>query len=148
MEAFEQSHICTGKSPIRGIPDQADLESNPPLWAQLWRSNRAELLAFWVDRHPGTRPPAFWKFQTAELPPRLTDESETSFLDRMHLLGDDELFAIRRKALDLVEYNRGRSRKQTAGGYYRDHFIEPSDLEVFAVDKGLVSLADAEVLGL
>ena len=52
-------------------PDTADHAASADTFLSngvpdLWRFHRDELLAEWVKRRPGTRPPAWWKFEADE----------------------------------------------------------------------------------
>jgi hypothetical protein len=53
--------------------DEPDLEQDPGVWEDVWRANRDELLSWWIGRHPGDRPEAWWRFDAAEvMQPRTT----------------------------------------------------------------------------
>ena len=144
---FEIYHIGAGRNLIR-TDGEPDLEDNPTLWRALWERHRGVVMAEHIRIRPGTRPCAWWMFDADGLPDRDDDEPEAEFLHRHDLLDPDELEAIRRKALSLVEYDRARSPVKTAAGFYKDHYIPPDDLHRFAAAHGLISEAEAAILGL
>jgi hypothetical protein len=138
IDAFEAAHFCSGRALIRGLRDP-DLVDNPELWAQIWERFRAELLPDWIARHPGDRPAAWWEFDCVEE----IGEGETvpEFLYRLGLIEPDELDAIRKKAQDLAAFNRGRK-----GAGPNSHYIPPDDIHIFAIDMGLLTPEEVEVL--
>lgn len=145
LDSFEASHVCGGRNLIRAN-DEPDLRDNRPLWEALWTRHREELIAGWIRTNPGSRPPAFWEFDSAALPG--DEEGEADYLDRLGLIGPEELEAIREKSAALAAYNRGRSPKKTAGGFYADNYIPPSELHRFAARRGLLTADQAMILGL
>jgi hypothetical protein len=145
MDASDVYHAQTGKPFVKA--GQPYLEDDPDLWQEVWEQAAEMLLAHWIGLHPGSRPPAWWEFEAPD-EPHGDDESELTYLDRMGLIEAPELEAILEKALDLVEYDRGRSSKKTPAGFYLYHWIPPDDLHRFAAARGLLSEAEAAILGL
>ena len=145
MDANDVYHAQTGRPLIK--VGQPYLEDDPELWREVWEDAADALLADWIGRHPGTRPPAWWEFSAPDIP-RGDDESEPAYLDRLGLIEPPELRGILEKALGLVESNRGRSPKKTAAGFYLHHWIPPDDLHRFAAAHGLLSEAEAAILNL
>jgi hypothetical protein len=138
IEAFEAAHFCSGRALIRGLRDP-DLVDNPELWARIWERFRAELLPSWIAQHPGERPAAWWEFDCVEE----IGEGETvpEFLDRIGEIRGDELDAIRKKAQGLAGFNRGRKR-----GGPNSHYIDPDDIDLFAINHGLLTPEEVEIL--
>lgn len=62
--------------------------SHPGRLRELWEAHRAEVLAWWIRHHPGTRPSLWWKFDVPE--PRPPHESQQAYLARLNLLTADE----------------------------------------------------------
>lgn len=56
---------------------------------ELWNAYRRVVLAWWVQHHPGTRPPLWWRFDAPGQ--RRRGESELAFLRRRGLLEPGEL---------------------------------------------------------
>jgi hypothetical protein len=140
MDSVERSHILGGRSVIRlGHGTDADLKDDPPLWAELWERYRFELLPDWIARHPGDRPAAWWEFDCAEEIGE--DETVPEFLHRLELIEPDELDAIRKKAQSLAAFNRGRK-----GGGPNSHYIPPDDIHLFAINHGLLTPEEVEIL--
>lgn len=147
MDAGDIYHAQTGRAMIRF--GQRDLKDDPGLWAEVWGAAREELLRDWIAGHPGSRPPAWWRFDAPAAGIAIRpDESEVEALDRSSLISADELEAIRRKTIDLVEFNRGRNPVPTPAGHYKDNFVPPSDLHRFAAARELIPAADAAILNL
>jgi hypothetical protein len=138
IDAFEASHFCSGRSLIRGL-SEPDLADNPELWAQIWERFRAELLPDWIARHPGDRPAAWWEFDNCE--EILEDETVPEFLNRLGLIEPEELDAIREKAQDLAAFNRGRK-----GGGPNSHYNPPDDIHLFAINHGLLTPEEVDIL--
>ena len=140
MDSFEKAHILSGRSVIRlGDDNSADLENNPELWSELWERYRFDLLPEWIARHPGDRPNAFWEFDATE--EKAEDETVPEFLHRLGLIEPGELEAIRKKAQELAAFNRGRK-----GGGPNSHYIPPDDIHLFAINMGLLTPEEAEIL--
>lgn len=70
-------------------PWRSDEPSGGPTAAELWSAYGAEATAEWIKRDPGTRPPAWWRFD-APVPPEDGDE-EVGYLRRHHLLTPAEV---------------------------------------------------------
>jgi hypothetical protein len=140
MDVEDAIHAQTGRAFFRdGAPDLAD---DLPLWKEVWSSTRSELLTDWIARHPGTRPEAFWRFDTRGIV-RLDGESEVVCLHRHHLISTEEIGAIVRRCRTSVRYNRGRHPDRPG-----DNFIVPGELERFAASVGLLSGEEMAILGL
>lgn len=147
LDEFDKAHIEGGECLIRGT-GEPDLVDNEPLWRSLWETYGDELTAEHIHRNPGTRPKGWWKFtHDRDLEP-LEGEAQVETLDRLGLIGPEELAAIRKEALGLVDYNSVRSPAKTAAGYYQDNFVPPGDLAIFAANRGLLTGRDLEILGL
>lgn len=56
--------------------------------AELWRAHRSRVLAWWIGKHPGTRPELWWRFDAPG--ERRRSESEAAFLRRHRLLAPGE----------------------------------------------------------
>jgi hypothetical protein len=131
-------HVCTGRPMLpTGEPDLAD---DAALWREVWTHARAELLARWIARHPGSRPRAFWEHDAKGIA-HLDDESEVACLHRHHLLSSEELGAIRERAQELARYDRDRDPARPG-----DNFIRAGDIEAFAAAAGLLSAEERAVL--
>lgn len=139
MDAWDVCHAQYGAPLIRA--DQPHLEDDPDLWSQVWSGAGEMLLADWIGRNPGTRPPAWHRFDCDEEPAE--GEGEADFLDRIGELSAEELEGIHRKVLGLVEYDRGR-RPEVAS----DNFIPAAEIHRFAARKGLLTETERAVLGL
>ncbi len=141
MEDWEKYDACTGRSPLRGHGN-ADLADNPEQWERLWDDHRDMLLAHWISDNPGTRPPAWHKFDAAEAWDEESEtETEPEYLHRLGLLAPEEVEAVVAKARTLAEYNRCRN-----GNEPTSNFIPPRDAEQFAIDHGLLSEEEKEIL--
>jgi hypothetical protein len=151
LDGFAAYHMGEGRNavPLVGEPD---LRDNPDLWRALWARHRDELIAEHARASPGSRPAAFWRFDSGGLPGRIEGESgaesDVEYLHRLGLLPPSELDAIRKRAVKLVAYNSGRSPERTSAGYFRDNFIPASDLHRFAARHGLITPQQAAILGL
>ena len=134
MTNGEKWHVFRGRPAIR-IPDTGheDLENNVPLWRALWTGNREMLLADWIERNPGSRPPAFYKFDGEGLPERDDEEPEVFYLDRCDLIGPAEMEAITQSAIRLVRAN-GSSKPGD-----RNFIPDMNDHLAFALDHGLLA---------
>jgi hypothetical protein len=141
MDSFAQSHVCSGRNPLRIGGNTADLRNDVPAWSAIWAELRDELLPQFIRENPGRRPAAFTEFDAAYLPAREEDESEVEWLFRCGLIEPDELDAIRKKAQDLAAFNRGREK-----GGPNSHYIPPDDIHLFAIDMGLLTPEEAEIL--
>jgi hypothetical protein len=137
---FEGAHVCDGRNPI-ACPGEPDLADNPPLWRAAWTKYRDALLSQWIAERPGSRPPAWWRWDGRAERPDPEDEPEA--LRRRGELADAEFAAIRRKALELVEYNRGRDPHRP-----RDNWIGPRPLHRFAAKFGLLDAAERRTLNI
>src|SRR5690242_20457876 len=103
LDDFDRSHIARGEKFIKGWDDSPDLRETPDRWRELWEFYGAELLAEHIGRSPGSRPEAWYRFDCGAEPAE--DESEVEFLDRTGQLSAEELEAVRKEALGLVEYD-------------------------------------------
>jgi hypothetical protein len=140
MNADDVIHVLMGRPMLdTGRPH---LEDDPALWEEVWSNLRDGMVAHWISRSPGTRPPAWWRFSSPCVP-RREGESEPEYLYRMGEIGADELETIRIRAVRLVEYNRGRRRERPG-----DNFIPAGSLHRFAARRGLISAEEAAILGL
>jgi hypothetical protein len=141
VDAFDGWHVMKGQPAIKGcgVPSLAD---DPALWADVWRQSRAELLPAWIARAPGSRPPAWHRFDAGNLPEREELENEVEWLHRCRLIGPEELDAIRVKGKSLANYNRGRR-----GGGPNANYIPPDDIHIFAIEHGLLTEEEAAILG-
>lgn len=71
---------------------------------EYWQAYREDLLAEWVERNPGSRPPAWWRFDApAPLP---EDQSQTVYLRLRRLLRPGELEAYRDRTAKWLEFVR------------------------------------------
>jgi hypothetical protein len=137
----DREHACTGYSLVR-TGQEADLADDPRLWRSVWVASRDELLEWWVARDPGSRPEAWWRFDSRGVA-RLAGEAEVDCLSRHLLIGDNELRAIAARASQLAAYNRGRDPARRDSNY-----LEPGALERFAARVGLLDAEEMEVLHL
>jgi hypothetical protein len=138
MDGNESYHIQTGKPLIRTGVD-AFLVDDPALWQQLWAEYRDELLLAWIKRKPGTRPAAFWRFDANGFPDRAEYETEAEHLHRLGLLDDDEINAIKAKALELIAFNRGRKPSDPNSNFIPDH----EGRIQFCIDNDLLTEAES-----
>jgi hypothetical protein len=127
---FLMHHICTGRNLVC-VPDEPDLVGSPDLWAALWDRHREQLLAEWVRESPGSRPPAFWRWDHGMEPP----EDEREYLAAHGMLTRVDLDGIRRKALELLRHNRGRTPSRPGDNYIPDR----DGLVSFARSQGLLT---------
>jgi hypothetical protein len=147
LESFEAFHVCGGRALIQMADGSPDLDDNPDLWRALWERHREGLLAGWIRTSPGSRPLAFWMFDADDFPERTEDESEVEYLHRLDLLEPAEVEAITKRARDFADYNSCRSPVKTAAGY-KDNFIPPGDLEIFAASQGRLAAEELAYLDL
>jgi hypothetical protein len=132
--------------------DPDDLE----FWEAAWSYHGKRLLENWIARYPGSRPWAWWQFDSPELRVEEDDQDDEEIDDqeddaveeeaaaRLHragLIGPAELEAIRIRALALAQHNRGR-RPDRPG----DNFIPPDGADRLAIALGLLSDEEAAVL--
>jgi hypothetical protein len=104
MGNFKMMEICDGVDPIKRDPWESELRDDVDLWRELFLSNEADLLAWWISGHPATRPVAWWKFRCGMEPP----EDQRGWLEDAKLLTPADLDEMTRRALWRIEYNRGR----------------------------------------
>lgn len=65
---------------------------------RIWRDCRESFIARWIDKHPGTRPWAWWQFDAPDEPLRVVGERhgmkqhepQADYLDRHGLLTEAE----------------------------------------------------------
>ena len=140
MNANDAYNVQTGRPMI--MVEARPLEDDPALWEEVWAHWRAELLPSWIDGHPGSRPPAWHRFDAAAFPGRAEGEAEVDFLDRIGELSAEEIEAIARKARGLAEFNScGRLPEKPS-----TNFIPPGPLESFAARVGLLTAAERSAL--
>jgi hypothetical protein len=140
MDPIQADHIARGESLIKVCGEPA-LKDQPELWRRLWGKYGAGLLAEEICLYPGRRPRAWYEFDCPDRP--ADGESEVEFLHRRGELEAGELEAIRRKAVELVTFDRGRAPERP-----RDNFIPPRDLDRFAARIGLLTPEERAVLRL
>jgi hypothetical protein len=64
---------------------------SPPLTRPLsetWHDHEAEIVAWWIEERPGTRPTCWWRYSAPE--PRQSHESEAGYLKRLGLFRPGE----------------------------------------------------------
>ena len=61
--------------------------------AELWAAYGAEVTAEWIERHPGTRPQAWWRFDAPICP--VDGDEEVDYLRHHRLLTPEELRRLR-----------------------------------------------------
>lgn len=61
----------------------------PEDYEALWKNNRADVLAWWIENKPTTRPSQWWKYDAPEK--RHLQESQAAYLQRTGLLTAEEL---------------------------------------------------------
>ena len=128
MNRWEADHIATGRALLRlGEPD---LETEPNLWREVWSQSRHEVLTGWIAKYPGSRPPAWHKFDARE-PWDSDRELECEYLARLGLLAAEEIPVIGEKAKEIVDFNRMHSAKNRLPD--RDGLVE------FARRRGLLT---------
>jgi hypothetical protein len=140
MESFDASHICGGRSLISS-DDIPDLCANEPLWQALWSQHREDLLAGWIKSYPGTRPAAWWEFDYGNFPEQSEEETDVEYLHRVGLIDAAEMQAIAAQAKELAHYNSVRHPQDR-----RSNWIQPEDIELFAVSHGLLTDEEIEIL--
>jgi hypothetical protein len=69
---------------LRNPRTSEEMPDGSPTPRKLWAAYGEEVLADWVEAHPGTRPAPWWRFSA--LAPRPKNESEAVYLDRHGLL--------------------------------------------------------------
>jgi hypothetical protein len=134
---FERSHVCGGRSLIRGC-GEPDLDANRPLWEALWREHWKMLLTEWIEEKPGTRPKAFYEFDWSEEAEQEEGETESEFLYRLGLMEEEEIQRIVQNAKVLADYDRGRNPLS--------NFVEPDEVDRFAIDQGLLTPEEVAIL--
>jgi hypothetical protein len=135
-------HACTGRALIR-IGDKADLNSDHKLWEDVWSEARAELIAYWLDQHPMSRPEAWWLFDAGDLPEQGEDETDPEYLGRLDLVTQAEVNTVVEKARHLARNNAPWTR-----GDVRGHFIEPDDTILYVASLGFLTATERDHLGL
>src|SRR5947209_3445580 len=79
LTADQRYHLETGLHHFRGLGgDREQFEG-------AWEEYGEQLLAEWIERHPGTRPFAWWLVEHGEERPLLWDEEP----DRVQAMRDD-----------------------------------------------------------
>ncbi len=80
VAGWKAQYLLTGELPSDDTPDfnpfdGLDFDDRPRKGIshahELWDTKRDELLAYWVGKHPGTRPFAWWKFDAKEYRKRI-----------------------------------------------------------------------------
>jgi hypothetical protein len=70
-------------------------ESNFDYTEKRWYAVRNEVMAAWIEARPGSRPPAWWRFEALE--PRKPRETEAGYLTRMNLWAPGEVKAWKKR---------------------------------------------------
>jgi hypothetical protein len=140
VDRFAQSHVCSGRNPIRIGSNTADLRNDLPAWCAIWAELRDELLPQFIRENPGRRPAAWWRFDAPHNVDLTEDETEVEVLHAAGLLSDPEVESITAKARELLAYNRGRDPDDEASGFIPDHH----GYAAFASDHGLLTDEEAD----
>src|SRR5262245_46405063 len=101
LDDFDRSHIESGEKFIKGWDDGPDLRDTPDRWGELWEFYGEVLLAEHIERYPGSRPEAWYRFDCPRDRELGEGEAEVEYLDRIGELSAGEIEAIRREALGL-----------------------------------------------
>ncbi len=75
VAGWKAQYLLSGEWPPKGTPDYDSFDElifdekprkgiSPA--QELWKIKREELLHYWIEKHPGTRPYAWWKFDALE----------------------------------------------------------------------------------
>ncbi len=91
---FLRHQIETGR-PLLDIPQNAFTFASDEHFQATWDQYRDEILADWIRVRPGTRPYAWWRFDSPE--PRDETESEFEYLLRHRLMDDAEQSAFEKR---------------------------------------------------
>ncbi len=138
LDTFTLAHIGSGRSLI-GCTDEGDLAETPDVWLELYERHRDAVLAYHVERTPGSRPEAWHQFEAPALPAQQPEEPEAHWLERIGQIDDDERAAILAKARELIRYNSGRDPNNPSS-----HFVPDTHGHIeFATDHDL--LEDSEL---
>ncbi len=140
MNAAERWELCRG-SPPWTAPDRAALSADPSVWEGAWKLGREQALASWVDSHPGTRPPAWHRFDTPARRRRKAGEFEASWLYRLGEIDQTELATIAANVRELARFNEGRHPADVVS-----NFIPPGELAEFARTRDLLTSGEVEIL--
>ena len=90
LPSWVRAWFLDGEAPVRDTPEfhdyvQMRFLGGPDAERQLWELWRGELLAFWLEKHSGTRPPGWWRFEAKEplrvLPGQVVEVSDTPWTD-------------------------------------------------------------------
>ncbi len=72
LPAVMKTYLLRGEEPARDAEGYEDFVTTmyfnlgqTPTFADLWKRHRAGLLAEWIREHPGSRPFAWWEFDSA-----------------------------------------------------------------------------------
>jgi hypothetical protein len=89
-ETLVHSHLT---SPWRADAPPYGVGVSGPTAAELWAAYGAEVTAEWIERNPGTRPPAWWRFDAPVCP--VDGDEGVDYLRRHRLLTPEELRRLR-----------------------------------------------------
>jgi hypothetical protein len=142
-------------------------------WQSAWSLHSERLLSQWIGRHPGSRPWAWWRFDSPALrgdedelddqdAEELDDQDDEEIDDQDDEDEEDEdeedeeeaalLYRLGLIGPDEMEGIRARARKLVAYNLGRrpdrprDNFIPPGGAEQLAIDLGLLSSEEAAIL--
>jgi hypothetical protein len=135
LDGFVLGHIATGRALIRMGEDTENLEDDPQLWSRLYSENEHDVLAYWIERNPGSRPPAFYLFSGTDLELDEDDRAEIEILYEAGELGEAEIEVIVKRAEGLIRYNKNRDPNNPSSGFIPDD----RGLVEFCIEHGLLN---------
>ena len=69
--------LLTGQEPEKMTLDFLELHGNSDLQRRIWNEIKGDELLKWIKKNPGTRPFAFWKFDSTEPRQRISGTEKT-----------------------------------------------------------------------
>jgi hypothetical protein len=97
LKRAENKHICP-RGLWHVLTDDPLTETDPDFNSfqefvrlQDWQQHKAEVLEYWIERYPGTRPKTWWFFEIVGSRP----EKQTAYLRKHNLLTESELKTLK-----------------------------------------------------